>query len=203
MHVGHPAHPQVSHEEADTLLAFHASSVAGNAVIRASNTEVLVILLGMIGRHLTSQRPTAYSCIIMDCGSGNSRRHIDVSSISNSLEAKPKGLAAAMPGLHAFTGSDFTTAFYRKGKIKPREVLEKDTEGTLIQFFSRIVSEDQPDQSKVEEFTCSLYGMNGYLKDVNEARHVKLCQMTVKMDKVLVYLGYMGLFLLGKGNKST
>ena len=34
-----------------------------------------------------------------------------------------------------------------------------------------------------------------YVKDVSEARHVKLCQMTVKMDKELVYLGYMGLFL--------
>ena len=203
MHVGHPAHLQGSHEEADTLLAFHASSVAGNAMIRASDTDVLVILLGMIGRHMTSQRPTAYRRIIMDCGSGNSRRHIDVSSIANALEAKQKGLASAIPGLHAFTGSDFTTAFYRKGKIKPLEVLEKDTEGTLIQFFSRLVSVDQPDQSKAEEFICSLYGMKGYVKDVNEARHVKLCQMTGKMDKVLVSLCYMGLFLLGKGNKST
>ena len=115
MHVGYPAHPQCSHEDADTLFAFHASSVAGNAVIRASDTDVLVILLGMIGRHLTSQRPTAYSCIIMDCGSRNSRQHIDVSSIANAMEAKQKGLAAAMPGPH-FSGSDFTTAFYRKGK---------------------------------------------------------------------------------------
>ena len=41
------------------------------------------------------------------------------------------------------------------------------------------------------------------MKDVNETRHVKLCQMTVKMDNVLVCLGYMGLFILGKGNKST
>ena len=28
------------------------------------------------------------------------------------------------------------------------------------------------------------------MKHVNEARHVKLCQMTVKIDKVLVHLGY-------------
>ena len=97
----------------------------------------------------------------------------------------------------------FTTAFYRKGLIKPLEVLEKDTERTLIQFFRRLVSEDQPDQSKAEEFICSLCGMKGYVKDVNEARHVKLCQMTGKMDKVLVSLCYMGLFLLGKGNKLT
>ena len=170
MHVGYAAHHQGSHGEADTLLAFHASSVAGNAVIRASDTVVLVILLGMIGSHLTCQRPTAYSCIIMDCGSGNSRRLIYVSSIANVLETKQKGLAAAMPGSHAFTSSDFTTAFYSKRKIKPREVLEKDTKGTLIQLLSRIVSEDLPDQSKAEEFICSLYGMKCYVKDVNEAR---------------------------------
>ena len=33
---------------------------------------------------------TAYSRIIMDCGSGNSHRHINVSSIANALEAKQK-----------------------------------------------------------------------------------------------------------------
>ena len=41
------------------------------------------------------------------------------------------------------------------------------------------------------------------MKDVNEAQHVKLCQMTVKMDKVLISLVYMGLCLLEKENKST
>ena len=41
------------------------------------------------------------------------------------------------------------------------------------------------------------------MNDVNEARHVKLCQKTGKMDKVLVYLGYMGLFIMEKGNIST
>ena len=52
-----------------------------------------------------------------------------------------------------------------------------------------LVSEDQPDKSKAEEFICSLYGMKGYVRDVNRARHVKLFQMTGKMDMVLVSLG--------------
>ena len=69
MHVGQPLNG--SHEVADTLLAFHASIVAGNAVIRASDTDVLVILPGIIGKHMTCQRHTAYYRIIMDCGSGN------------------------------------------------------------------------------------------------------------------------------------
>ena len=41
------------------------------------------------------------------------------------------------------------------------------------------------------------------MKDISDARHVKLCHMTGTMDKVLVSLGYMGLFLLGNGNTST
>ena len=86
-------------------------------MVRASDTGVLVILLRIIGIHLTSQIPTSYSRIIMDCRLGNSRRHIDVSSIANAMEAKQKGQAAAMPGLHALTGSDLTTTFYRKGII--------------------------------------------------------------------------------------
>ena len=86
MHVGHPVHLQGSREEAGTLLAFHASSVAENAEIRACDTDVFCILLGIIGRHLTSQRSTAYSRIIMGCGSGNSRRYIDFSSIANAME---------------------------------------------------------------------------------------------------------------------
>jgi hypothetical protein len=118
MNVERPANLQGSHEEADTLLAFHASNATGNLVVRASDTDVLVILLGMIGKHLNENRDTSYGRIIMDCGKGNKRHDIDMTHIPSAVEAKQAGLAAAMPGLHAFTGSDCTTAFYKKGKLK-------------------------------------------------------------------------------------
>ena len=70
--------------------------------------------------------------IIMDCGSGNTRRYIDISSIATELEAKQPGFAAAQPGLHAFTGCDFTSAFYRKGKVKPFEILAEDVKRDFI-----------------------------------------------------------------------
>lgn len=54
-------------------------------------------------------------------------------------------------GLHAFTGSDFTAAFYRKGKLKPLELLEKDAEGVFIQFFSSLSCQHDPDERKTEE----------------------------------------------------
>ena len=49
MVVGHPEQLQGNHEEADTLIAFHAVNATGNVVVRTSDTDALVILLGMIG----------------------------------------------------------------------------------------------------------------------------------------------------------
>ena len=50
--VQHPPQYQGSHTEADTLIAFHARQEEGDFVVRSSDTDVLVILIGMIGAHL-------------------------------------------------------------------------------------------------------------------------------------------------------
>ena len=62
----------------------------------------------------------------MDCGLDNNRRFIHVTAIAMTLEATKLGLAAASPGIHAFTGSDYTAVFNRKGKVRPFELLLKD-----------------------------------------------------------------------------
>ncbi|XP_014678737.1 PREDICTED: uncharacterized protein LOC106818551, partial [Priapulus caudatus] len=158
MTVDHPNLLQGSHEEADTLLAFHAATATGTLLIRASDTDVIVIILGMLGRNMVAGIPL--KMIIMDCGSGNSRRYIDVTSIARALETKQTGLAAALPDLHAFSGCDFTAAFYRKGKIKPYELLEDDNDGSLIQFFSSMSSRGELTRKIAEVYVCSLYGMS-------------------------------------------
>ena len=66
--------------------------------------------------------------------------------------------------------------------MKPLEGLQKDNKGTLIQFFSKLSSSDKPDQSKSEEFICSLYGLKGDVKDVNEAIYAKLLQNDWKTE---------------------
>ena len=66
-------------------------------MVRASDTDVLVIL----------------SSIIMDYGMGNARRYINVTSIAYNLEQQKSGFSRALPGYHAFTGCDFTSAIYR------------------------------------------------------------------------------------------
>lgn len=110
--VSKPAYLQGDHEEADTLIAFHVAKItASHIIIRASDTDVLVILIGALGQ----QRPEVRSMvrIIMDCGKGNDRRYINISNITEILEESKTGLSRALPGYHAFTGCDFTSAFYR------------------------------------------------------------------------------------------
>ena len=60
-------------EEADTLLAFHANSISsGTIMVRSTDTDVLIILLGLAGRSEGIN-------IILDYGSGNHHRYIGVS----------------------------------------------------------------------------------------------------------------------------
>ena len=107
-----PSHLQGNHEEADTLIAFHIAQMAGrNIMVRASDTDVLVIRIGALGQQRREVRST--SNIIMDCGMGNSRRYINVTNITDNLEERQPRLSKALPGYHAFTGCDFTSAFYR------------------------------------------------------------------------------------------
>ena len=87
-----PQHLQCQHEEADTLLAFHANNIPNwNILVSFSDTDVLIILLGLSGR---SEGMTT----IQDCGSGNHRRYIAVASI---LEENKPGITGALIGFHA------------------------------------------------------------------------------------------------------
>ena len=46
-----PVHLQGDHEEADTLIAFQVTNITtGNVMVRASDADVLVILIGTLGQ---------------------------------------------------------------------------------------------------------------------------------------------------------
>ena len=65
MEVDQPSSLQSQHEEADTLIAFHARKISdGNILVRSSDTDVFIILLGLCGRSTGMN-------IIMDYGSDN------------------------------------------------------------------------------------------------------------------------------------
>ena len=94
-----PVNLQSRHEEADTLVAFHAE---GNILIRPTDTDVLVILLGLAGRSRETN-------IILDYGSGNHRQYIVVSKIAAILNEKQAGMTEALLGMHALTAAAVTS----------------------------------------------------------------------------------------------
>ena len=155
-----PHNLQGRHEEADTLIAFHIQSIgSGNVLVRSNDTDVVVILLHLAGNLDETN-------IILDYGSGNHRRYINISQLAITLEAKQAGLTKALLGLHALTGCDFTSCFFRKGKVKPFQRLVADPNHTRALIS---LSSDDVDVPGITTFVCSLYGFG--TSDINEARY--------------------------------
>ena len=100
--ISSPSNLQGSHSEADTLVAFHAAASEGAAVIRATDTDVLIIILGMLAKHQEEQHPVKYTSITMYVGAGNSQRYIDVSSLFATLEDKCAGITPSLLGLQFY-----------------------------------------------------------------------------------------------------
>ena len=157
---------QSFHEEADTRILFHAKYISQKSlnpviVVRSCDTDVFILLLC----HSIQLKAKLW----MDTGlsSKNTRRNINITELGNLLTDE---ICSALPAFHAFTGSDYTAAFLRKGKTKPFKLMESSKAYT--QAFSQLGSSKEVDQevlSLLEEYVCSMYGVKKE-KDVNAAR---------------------------------
>lgn len=90
-----------SYEEANTKIIYHACNFT--VVIRASDTDILVIMIGNM-----AQMKNSHSNIWMLNGTGNNERYINVTKLYCELGQL---LAKSLIGFHAFTGCDFNPAF--------------------------------------------------------------------------------------------
>ena len=89
-------------------------------------------------------------------------RFLNLTEISRCLGPS---LCKALPGFHAFTGSDYTSAFFQKGKLKPFSYLSASDE---FQNAFANLSEHRPGARTLEvlkKFLCKLY--KGKAKDTN------------------------------------
>ena len=73
-------------------------------VAGSNDTDVFLLLLAF--------NDVIQKQLILDTGTGNKRRQIDISKLFSSFS---KQLKDALLGLHAFTGCDSTSAFAGKG----------------------------------------------------------------------------------------
>jgi hypothetical protein len=157
-----------SHEEADTRIVLHViyasrhMSAEDKIVVQSPDTDVFIILLAHASR--ISQH------VLFDTGKGTNKRRIDVKGC---IQVIGQDTALALPGFHAFTGCDCTSAFATKGKKGPYNVLIRNNGKDFIHVF-RVMGSSANCLTpaiylKLEQFVCCMYGQSKCL-DVNRAR---------------------------------
>ena len=154
-----------SQDEADTRIILHSIYASRQAncdalYVRSPDTDVFLLLLSF---NKLIDKP-----LIFDTGTGNKRRKINITNIS---EKMGKPLCDAILGLHAFTGCDSTSCFAGKGKIKALTMLHKDSK--LVDLFAKFGTSEcitDSDIAELEAFVCKLYGKPSYTK-VDKVRY--------------------------------
>ena len=100
------------HLEGDTRLMSHAKHAdtkgPGNIIIRGNDTDMFIILLAIVQK-------LSQSHLWFDTGLefDNSCNYVDIPKLFKELD-----YVKALPGIYAYTGIDYSPAFYRKGKVR-------------------------------------------------------------------------------------
>ena len=63
-----PENLQGEHEETDTLVALHASTTVESIIVRAPDTDIVVILLSLLGRMAEEERRKRCITLHFECG---------------------------------------------------------------------------------------------------------------------------------------
>lgn len=156
------------HEEADTRIVFHISKLPENSkiLVKAADTDVLIILLGNM--HNFSNLEIWLANSTSKKSNYKDEVYINCTDLSIKLGAT---LCLALPAFHAFTGCDYTAAFFNKGKIRPLKIFMKHPHIQEV-FASLTNPTDIFKETKVDavqEFTCLMYGLP-MCQSVNAAR---------------------------------
>ena len=172
------------HEEADSRLIFHLFNLSSHlkkVIIRCSDTDILIIALGVFDRIVDDKK------VWIDCGktSDNSRRYVSVNKIYNHFGSN---VCKALPALHALTGSDFTSCFSKKGKDKPLKKLVQSKEmQNFLMVLGRTEILEENLFSKIEKVVCFLYG-SSKIESLDELRlHTFLLKFKPKRNRPISY----------------
>ena len=152
-------------EEADTkvfLCSLHAGELGMKSVLITTVDSDIVLYACYF--YLQS-KPKIYVRI----GCNNRVRVVSIDKISKELG---NDCCLALPALHAFTGNDYTSAFYGIGKGKALNILRKSKE--YLHTFARFGDSFRFDADLfelIEKFVCCLYGSKQ--RNTDDARYEK------------------------------
>ena len=164
-------------EEADTkltLYCLHALTQhpSEKVVVRSpsSDIDILVILLNIVEEQ---------SQVYLDFGVGLNRKGLFLSDIE-----MEDGLKKCLIGFHAFTGNDYVSSFFRKGKSECWKVVQKNNR--FVNTFSLLWQVWELDEQifvSLEEYVCHLYGYRQ--KNVNDVRKRLFDKKYVRQGKAI------------------
>ena len=170
------------HEEADTKLVALASAAkvsTGDAIMIRSPSGDIDILALIAAHDFGDVR------VLIDNGTGKARKIIDVTSSTLDLEKKQ-----ALIGMHAFSGNDYASSFFKKGKLATWKVMLKSQE--FIRLFAELGTTPQvPDHISqgLERFVCALYG-NHRVSSVNALQN-KIFLQKFEKEKIIIDLSLL------------
>ena len=142
-----------SKEEAGTRILLHASHAAseGHACIIIKSPDTDVAVLACAYSH-------QINAILLSCtGTRQRQRYLDATAIGQKLGNIE---CEALPGMHAFTGSDRTSAFVGKGKKQVFQLVVSDVD--MCNAMKMVGSSFRIDDGRLQacgQFVCSLYGV--------------------------------------------
>ena len=147
-------------EEADTMLVAYASLVnSGGVMVRSPSGDIDIVTLFLY--HAMSFVADAF----IDNGTGSQRKVLEINSCGLSDEQR-----SAIIGLHAFSGNDYLSSFFQKGKTTCwKKISKKADYVAAFSSLGRTYLVDTEVTQGIENFVCALYGRSK-LHSVNEAR---------------------------------
>ena len=144
-------HLQTNHEEADTkfvyLVEYAQSDRDTVCIVRSSSGDIDIPVI-ILGSDVDHKR------LFIDSGSGKNRKVLDMSKSGLSEQQKK-----ALLGLHSFTGNDYVSSFFRKGKKRCWKLIKDSSE--FLQVFGSLGQVNDLTEElfiKLEGFVCVLYG---------------------------------------------
>ena len=148
-------------EEADTKIVIHALHSLHHSQIPTINihspsgdTDILVLTIV----HLYNYKEKIH----LDNGTGVKRNNIWLGALQFKDE-----ILNTLIGFHSFTGNDYVSSFFRKGKQVCWKVFVSDSKfQTFLSAFGAFGELSQEIANGMEEFVCCLYGFRE--KDITQ-----------------------------------
>lgn len=156
-------------EEADARLVWHARDMAEHGatcvLVRSSDTDVLVLFVSYFG----ILKEGGLKELWMLTGTGIKSRYVPVHAIA---EALGREKSEALPGFHAYTGSDNTSYFASKGKKTCFNTWISHPEVTpaFAMLSSPLSAMSEENMKLLEKYTCFLYDPHTSYTCLHEVR---------------------------------